>query len=167
VTAAVVLAPQHIRVDSYEQAALMFVPVFGGWSVILFALALGVGCLGAAVEIALNVGYVLAQAFGWPWGVEKKRRDATRFTTAFTLALVVALAIALTGFDPLRMTLISVALMVVVMPFVVLPFLVLMNDETFVKQHKSGALGNGVLAALTILGAILALVVIPLEIIGG
>ena len=35
----------------------------------------------------------------------------------------------LTGFDPLRLTLISVAFTVVVLPFIVLPFLVLMNDE--------------------------------------
>jgi hypothetical protein len=56
---------------------------------------------------------------------------------------------------------------VVVMPFVVLPFLVLMNDEKFVKQHTSGPLGNVFLAVLTVLGAIFALVVIPLEIVGG
>jgi Mn2+/Fe2+ NRAMP family transporter len=167
VTAAVVLGSRHIQVDSYEQAALMFVPVFGRWAVMLFALALGIGCLGAAVEIALNAGYLLAQAFGWSWGAEKKRREAARFSSAFTLVLVLALAIALTGFDPLRLTLISVALTVVIMPFVVLPFLVLMNDEELVKQHTSGAVGNAVLAALTILGAILALVVIPLEIVGG
>jgi len=62
---------------------------------------------------------------------------------------------------------ISVALTVVVMPLMVLPFLVLMNDETFVKQHTSTAIGNGFLAALTILGALLAIVVIPLEVLGG
>lgn len=167
VTSAVVLGSKHIQVDSYEQAALMFVPVFGRWAVMLFALGLGIGCLGAAVEIAINAGYLLAQAFGWSWGAEKKRREAARFSSAFTLALVLALAIALTGFDPLRLTLISVALTVVIMPFVVLPFLVLMNDEELVKQHTSGAVGNAVFAALTILGAILALVVIPLEIVGG
>jgi Mn2+/Fe2+ NRAMP family transporter len=166
VTAAVVLGPRQIRVDSYEQAALMFVPAFGPWAVTLFALSLGIGCLGAAVEVALNGGYVLAQAFGWSWGVEKKRRDTARFCGAFTLMLLLALAIGLIGFDPLRMTLISVALIVVVMPFVVLPFLVLMNDERFVKEHKSGPVGNGVLAVLTILATILALVVIPLEIFG-
>jgi Mn2+/Fe2+ NRAMP family transporter len=167
ITAAVVLGPQHIRVDSYEQAALMFVPVFGRWGVTLFALALGVGCLGAAVEIALNGGYLLAQAFGWSWGLEKKRRETARFSSTFTLVLALAVAIALTGFDPLRLTLISVALTVVIMPFVVLPFLVLMNDEELVQQHTSGPVGNAVLAALTILGAILALIVIPLEIVGG
>jgi len=167
VTAAVVLGPLQLRVDSYEQAALMFVPVFGRWAVTLFACSLGVGCFGAAVEITLNAGYVLAQSFGWTWGVDKPRRDAARFCAAFTTVLLVSVVIALLGFDPLQMTLISVALTVVVMPLIVLPFLVLMNDEQFVKQHKSGSIGNGLLAALTILGALMALVVIPLEIFGG
>jgi len=167
VTAAVVLGPEHIEVESYEQAALMFIPVYGRWGVTLFAMALGVGCLGAAVEIALNTGYVLAQAFGWTWGADKKRREAARFSAAFTVVLLAALGVALTGFDPLRLTLVSVALTVVIMPFVVLPFIVLMNDRELVKQHTSGPIGNAVLATLTILGAILALIVIPLEILGG
>jgi Mn2+/Fe2+ NRAMP family transporter len=167
VTAAMVLAPRQILVDSYEQAALMFVPMFGPWAVVLFALALGVGCLGAAVEIAVNAGYALSQGFGWTWGVDKKRRDAARFATAFTVVLALALLIALIGFDPLRVTLISVALTVVIMPLVVLPFVVLMNDERLVKNHTSGPIGNTLLVVMTLMGAIFALVVIPLEIIGG
>ena len=167
VTAALVLAPRHIRVDSYEQAALMFIPAFGRWSVPLFALALGVGCLGASVEIALNGGYLLSQAFGWTWGVDKKRRDAARFSAAFTGVLMLSAAVALTGFDPLRVTLISLALTVMIMPFVVLPFLVLMNDERFVKQHTSGPVGNAVLAVLVVAGAVFALIIVPLEIFGG
>jgi Mn2+/Fe2+ NRAMP family transporter len=167
VTAAIVLGPRHIQVASYEQAALMFVPVFGSWAVTLFALALGVGCLGAAIEITLNAGYLLAQSFGWPWGVEKKRRDVSRFVAAFSLVLLLSMGIAASGFDPLRMTLISVALTVVIMPGIVLPFLVLMNEEEYVKRHTSGAIGNGLLAALTIVGAIMAIIVVPLEIFGG
>jgi Mn2+/Fe2+ NRAMP family transporter len=167
VTAALALAPRHIRVDSYEQAALMFVPAFGHWAVTLFALALGVGCLGAAVEIALNGGYLLSQAFGWTWGVNRKRRDAARFSAAFTGVLVLGTAVALIGFDPLRITLISLALTVVIMPLVVLPFLVLMNDERFVKQHTSGALGNAFLAVVVLMGALFATIVVPLEILGG
>jgi Mn2+/Fe2+ NRAMP family transporter len=166
VTAALVLGPQHIEVDSYEQAALMFVPVFGRWGVVLFAASLWIGCLGAAVEISLNGGYLLAQGFGWSWGANRKRRDAARFSTAFTGVLVLALAIAAVGIDPLRLTLMSVALTVVIMPLVVLPFLVLMNDDRLVKGHTSSALGNGVLAAVIVLGAVFALVVIPLEIMG-
>jgi Mn2+/Fe2+ NRAMP family transporter len=167
VTSAMVLGPKQIIVDSYEQAALMFVPVFHHWAVPVFALALGIGCFGAAVEITLNSGYVFAQVFGWAWGANKPRRDAARFTSAFTFVLLAAVAVALIGFDPLRLTLLSVALTVVIMPFIVLPFLVLMNDEKYVKEHTSGAIGNGFLAVLTLLAAVLAAVVIPLEILGG
>jgi Mn2+/Fe2+ NRAMP family transporter len=167
VTSAIVLGPRHIVVDSYEQAALMFVPSFGRWAVGLFAAALGVGCFGAAVEITLNAGYVSAQVLGWSWGADKPRRESARFVSAFTLVLAAATLVALLGFDPLRLTMISVALTVVVMPLIVLPFLVLMNDPKYVKEHTSGPVGNGLLAALTILGAILALIVVPLEILGG
>lgn len=167
VTAAVVLQPQGILVDSYEQAALMFVPPFGRWGVPLFALALGIGCTGAAVEIALNGGYALAQIFGWRWGANQRRRDSARFSASFTLVLIVAAGVALIGIDPLQLTMISVGLTVIVMPAVVLPFIVLMNDPRYLKNHTSGTLGNVLLAALTILAALLALVVVPLEIVGG
>jgi len=167
VTSAMVLEPRNILVDSYEQAALMFVPAFGRWAVGLFAFCLGIGCLGAALEITLNAGYLLAQVFGWEWGANKPRREQARFTTAFTFILVLALAIGVIGFDPLKLTMICVALTVVVMPLIVLPFLVLMNDERYVKEHTSGPIGNGFLAALTIFAALLAVVVVPLEIFGG
>jgi Mn2+/Fe2+ NRAMP family transporter len=167
ITSAIVLGPQHVKVETYEQAAQMFVPVYGRWAVTLFALSLYIGCFGAAVEIALNAGYALAQALGWTWGINKKRRDVSRFVAAFSVVLLLAVAIAAMGFDPLKLTLISVALTVVIMPMIVLPFLVLMNDERYVGRHTSGPIGNGLLAILTILGALMAIVVIPLEIFGG
>jgi hypothetical protein len=75
--------------------------------------------------------------------------------------------VALLGFDPLRMTMICVALTVIVMPLLVLPFLVLMNDERYVGTHVNGPFRNAFLGGLTVLGALLALVVVPLEILGG
>jgi len=167
VTAAMVLGPQQIIVDSYEQASLMFIPAFGGWAIPLFAAALGVGCFGAAVEIALNAGYLFSQVFGWSWGANKKRGEAARFTAAFTAILTTGVLVALPGFDPLRITLISAALTVVIMPMVVLPFIVLMNDPKYVKAHTSGPVGNLLLAALTVVAGLLAIVVIPLELFGG
>ena len=167
VTSAMVIGPLQIKVDSYEQAALMFVPAYGSWSVGLFALSLGIGCIGAALEISLNMGYVLSQVFGWSWSANQPRAGNARFSCAFTLILIVASAIAVLGFDPLRLTMISVALTVVVMPLMVLPFLVLMNDTRFVKNETNAVAGNATLAILTVLGALMAVVVIPLEILGG
>src|SRR5215203_5611063 len=95
VTSAMVLEPLHIQVDSYEQAALMFVPAFGRWAVTLFALSLGIGCLGAAVELTVNAGYVAGQVFGWSGGANRPRREAARCTTVYTIVLMLALAVAL------------------------------------------------------------------------
>ena len=167
VSSAIVLAPQGIRVDSFDAAAPMLAPVFGHWAVVLFAASLGVGCFGAAVEIALNAGYTFAQVAGLPWGANKARRNAPAFTRAFTVVLLLSVIVALLGFDPLRMTMICVALTVIVMPLLVLPFLVLMNDERYVGKHVNGPFRNAFLAGLTVLGALLALVVVPLEILGG
>lgn len=167
VTSAMVLGPKHILVDSYDQAALMLLPVFHRWGVALFACSLGIGCFGAAVEIALNAAYAFSQALGWTWGADKPRADAARFSAAFTLVTAGGVLIALLGFDPLRITMISLALTVVIMPAVVLPFLALMNDTRYVKTHTSGPIGNTFLAALTVVGALLAIVVIPLEVLGG
>jgi hypothetical protein len=47
VTSAIVLGPLNIVVDSFEQAAVMLVPVFGRWAIGLFAASLGIGCFGA------------------------------------------------------------------------------------------------------------------------
>ena len=167
VTSAMVIEPLQIKVDSYEQAALMFVPAFGSWAVGLFAVSLAIGCIGAALEISLNIGYVLSQVFGWSWSANKPRAENARFTCAFTFVLMTAAAIGVMGFDPLRLTMISVALTVVVMPLMVLPFLVLMNDAQFVKNQTNSVAGNAVLAVLAVAGALMALVVVPLEIWGG
>ena len=44
---------------------------------------------------------------------------------------------------------------------------ILMNDGKFVKTQTNTAVGNAVLAALTVVGSLMALVVIPLDILGG
>ena len=167
VTSAMVLLPLGIHVDSFEQAALMLVPAFDRWAVGLFAASLGIGCFGAALEIGLNAGNLVAQFGGWKWGANRQRRDAPRFAIAFTIVLLCALALIATGVDPLQLTMISVALTVMIMPLVVLPFLVLMNDPKYVKDHVNGVVSNTVLAVLTIAGAVMAVIIVPLEILGG
>lgn len=167
VTSAIVLGPLGLRIETMDQAAQMLTPVFHDWAITLFALSLGIGCLGAAVEIVANATFVFGQVGGWSWGLNRPRRDTARSTLAGTAVLLIGLAIAQLGFDPLQLTMISVAAIVIVMPIVILPFLVLMNDSRLVKTHTNGAVLNIILAVLTISGAIMAIVVVPLEILGG
>jgi Mn2+/Fe2+ NRAMP family transporter len=167
VTSAIVLKPLGVQIDSLEQAAPMLAPVFHDWATTLFALSLGIGCLGAAVEMVANATFIFGQIGGWSWGLNRPRRDTARATVAGTVVLLLGLAVALLGVDPLQLTMISVAAIVIVMPIVILPFLVLMNDRRLVKDYTNGVVLNAILAVLVIAGAAMAVVVVPLEIIGG
>ena len=89
------------------------------------------------------------------------------FTVVYIAMLALAGLVMLTGVDPLRLTLFSMSLTVIVLPLAVFPFLVLMNDERYVGKHKNGAVGNAVVIAVTVLGFLMALAVIPLQLLGG
>jgi Mn2+/Fe2+ NRAMP family transporter len=113
------------------------------------------------------MAYLLGQSMGWSWGENLKPKDGTRFSLVFTLAVVVSSLLVLLGLDPLRLTLFSMALTVLILPVIVLPFLVLMNDEQYVGRHTNGWLGNAVVAFVVVAGFLMALVAIPLQILGG
>jgi Mn2+/Fe2+ NRAMP family transporter len=166
VVAALVLRPRGIRVDAYEQAAPMLTGVLGRPGFYLFAASLGIGCLGAALELALNLGYLPAQVLGWNWGEDLRPHEDARFCVAYSTAILGAAFLILAGLDPLRITLMAMSLTVIIMPLIVLPFLVIMNDEKYLGAHTNGHLGNAVVVFTTVLGALLALVAIPLQVLG-
>lgn len=167
IVAAVVLHPAGVEVEKYQDAARMLVPVFGEWGVTLFAVALGIACFGAALEVDLDTGYILAQTFGWEWGENKKPADDARFSTAYTVFIAMSTLLLLIGLDPLQLTMFSMALTAVVLPVVVLPFLVLMNDKHYLGNHRNGWLSNAVVLLTVGIAFVLAIVAIPLEIVGG
>lgn len=160
---------QHagIRIDRYEQAPLMLVPVFGRGGVWLFAASLAIACFGAAVEAALAVSYVVAQSFGWEWGEDLSPNRNARFATAYTLMIIAASLLVFTGLDPLKVTMFSMALAVVILPLVLLPLLVIMNDETYMKNDRNGWISNCVGIAALLVAIVMSVVAIPLEILGG
>ena len=84
----------------------------------------------------------------------------------YTLALAIAVVPIALGVEPLKLTLLSMALTVVVLPFVVFPLLVIMNDERYLKNHRNGPVTNAAVVAITVLGALLAVVAIPLQLAG-
>ena len=66
IVAALIFGPRGIeQVEDYHQLPLMLVPIFGFWGFVLFAASLGIACLGASLEIALQQAYLVAQGFGW------------------------------------------------------------------------------------------------------
>ncbi|MBW4473654.1 MAG: divalent metal cation transporter [Stenomitos rutilans HA7619-LM2] len=167
IVAAVVLNPRGVQVDSYEQAALMLTQPFGYWGFILFAASLGIACFGAALEVTLDTAYIVAQAFGWNWGENLHPKEAARFSMVYTVFVLLASLLMVFGIDPLQLTLFSMALTAVILPIVMVPFLVLMNDESYIGQYRNGWISNSAVIFIIGLAFVLAIVAIPLEVIGG
>lgn len=167
VVSAIVFLPRGIRVEHYDQAAMMLTPVFGYWGLILFAACLGIACFGAAQEIALEVAYFIAQGFGWNWGKDAEPKKEARFSLVYTIILILGALLVVVGLDPLKLTIFSMALTAATLPLSVVPFLFLMNDEKYVGEHPNGWLSNGVVLFIIGLSFVLAIVTIPLEIFGG
>ncbi len=167
VVAAGVFGPRGIRLESYDQIALLLTDSLGRWGFALFLASLAVACLGAALEVTLALAYMVAQGFGWNWGENLGPREAARFTATYTIALVVAGIPVALGLDPLQVTNVAMVLNAAALPLAVMPFLVLMNDRDYVGDHANGRLGNAVVLVVTALACVLAIVSLPLQLMGG
>jgi len=167
VCAALVLHTRGIQVDRYEQIPLLLSTPLGRTGFWLFAASLGIACFGAALEIALQLAYLTAQGFGWRWGENLRPREAARFALVYTLALPLAALVIAAGTDPLKLTIMSMALTALSLPITVIPLLVLMNDPLYLGEHTNGWLGNAAVLAVSVIVSIVALVALPLQILGG
>jgi Mn2+/Fe2+ NRAMP family transporter len=167
VVAAMVLNPIGIEPDRYEQAALLLAGPLGRWGFFLFAAILWITCLGAALELGLATAYSFAQGLGWNWGENIRPRKAARFSLVYTIMIAVASVLMTLGIDPLKLTLLSMALTSLILPIVTIPFLILMNDPDYMGEHGNGWIGNGVVVGISLLASLLAIVTIPLQLMGG
>ncbi|MGE5465673.1 MAG: NRAMP family divalent metal transporter [Methanocella sp.] len=167
VVAAGSFEPRGIHVDDYSQLALLLTEVFGRWGFILVIASLAIACLGAALEVTLEIAYMFAQGLGWNWSENQRPRAEARFSATYTAVLVLAALLLLVGLDPFKLTTVSMALTAATLPVAIVPFLVLMNDRHYLGEHVNGWLSNAVVVAVTALACVLALVTLPLELAGG
>jgi Mn2+/Fe2+ NRAMP family transporter len=167
IVAAVVLAPRGIAVGDYHQAAMMLTEAFPFWGYALFAISMGIACFGAALEVALSMSYTFAQTFGWSWGEDLEPIEDARFSLVYTVALLLGSLFMLVGVDPLKLTILTMAISAFVMPFVTIPFLLLMNDKKLLRDASNGFISNIATVAIVILALVLAVVSIPLTFVGG
>ena len=167
VVAALVFAPRGVKVDHYQQLPLLLSSPWGRAGFLIFAGSLFITCIGATAEIALALAYEIAQGFGWNWGEDIEPSDDARFSLTYSLILVLSTMLVLVGIDPLKLTNFSMALTAASLPVAILPFLVLMNDEKYLREFTNGWFGNLAILVISLLAGIVAIVSIPLEIIGG
>ncbi len=160
---ALVLAPRGILAGGYDQAAAVLTVVFGRRGFWLFCASLAIGCIGAALELALDASYLAAQSFGWNWGENLAPSQEARFPLVYTAALALAAVPALIGIDPLKLTMFSMALTVVALPIVIGPLVVIMNDRHYLESHVNGPIANTAVIVIIAIGIVLAIAAIPAQ----
>ena len=69
--------------------------------------------------------------------------------------------------DPLQITTFSMALNALLAPIIVFPLLILMNDRHYLREYDNYLVGNVVVSAIVVIAFLIALVAIPLEVLGG
>jgi Mn2+/Fe2+ NRAMP family transporter len=163
IVAALILAPRGIEGEMYQQAATMLSLPLGHWGFRLFCLSLFIGCVGAALELALDVSYIVGQTFGWAWSENQPPGDEARFALGYTIGIAIATAPSLAGIDPLKLTMFSMAVTVVVLPVLVAPLLVVMNDAEYLQQYTNGWITNTAVGVIVTLAFALAAMAIPLQ----
>jgi Mn2+/Fe2+ NRAMP family transporter len=167
ILAAMIFAPLGMKLEHYSQLPTLLTPVFGYWGFWLLVASLGIACMGAAMEITLEIAYYTAQGFGWNWSKNQPPVAEARFSVFYSATLVVAALLALTGIDPLTITIFSMALTAATLPVSIVPFLFLMNDYSYVRGYRNSWFSNLVVILIIGLAFVLAVVAIPLQIFGG
>jgi Mn2+/Fe2+ NRAMP family transporter len=132
-----------------------------------FVASLAIACFGAALEVALQQAYLVAQSFGWTWGEDLRSRDDPGFSLVYTLTLILAAVPITLGLDPLRLTIFSMALTAASLPLTVVPLLFLLNDDRYVGEHRNGLVSNAAVIFVIALGFVLAVMTNPLQTFGG
>ena len=167
VVAALVFQPKGINIEKFEQASLLMTTALPKWGFFLFAMSMLFACLGAALEISLAIAYFFAQGFGWNWSEDLAPSRDARFSFTYTIIIMFAAVPLLFGVDPIRVTIMSMALTSATLPLAIVPFLFLMNDPIYLGEHRNGWVSNTVVAIIVLISFVLAVISIPLEIIGG
>ena len=167
IVAALVFHPRGIDVQKFEQASLLMTTSLPKWGFTLFALSMLFACFGAALEISLAIAYFFAQGFGWNWGEDLAPAKDSRFCLTYTLIIMLAAIPLLMGIDPIKVTIMSMALTSATLPLAIAPFLLLMNDPIYLDKHRNGWISNSVVVIIVVISFVLAIIAIPLELIGG
>ena len=103
VLGAAVLYAAGIRdVTSAAQAAQALRPLAGEFAFSLFAGGIIATGLLAVPVLASSAAYAVAEAFGWPEGLERRWYEAKRFYALITIATVVGTGLDFTAIDPMK-----------------------------------------------------------------
>lgn len=139
VLGAVVLYAAGIRdVTSAAQAAQALRPLAGEFAFALFAGGIIATGLLAVPVLASSAAYAVAEAFGWPEGLERRWFEAKRFYAIITLATLVGTGLDFTPIDPMKALYWSAVINGVVAVPIMVGLMLLAGKKSVMGRFTSG-----------------------------
>lgn len=140
-------------INTVQDAAIALRPLAGESAYWLFALGvIGTGMLAIPV-LAGAVSYILAEAFDWNEGMDKKYYEAKGFYAVMVMALGIGLSFDFIGLSPIDALLLAAVLYGVTAPVLIAMVMHISNNKdimgTFVNGRWSNILGSAALLLMT------------------
>lgn len=146
-------------INTVQDAAMALRPLAGDAAYWLFAIGvIGTGMLAIPV-LAGAVSYILAEAFGWEEGMNKKYYEAKGFYGVMALSLGLGLLLDYVGISPIDALLLAAVLYGVTAPVLIAMILHISNNKsimgTFVNGRWLNFFGSAALVIMTLAAGVL------------
>jgi len=146
-------------INTVQDAAMALRPLAGNGAYWLFALGvIGTGLLAVPV-LGGAVSYILAEAFGWAEGMNKKYYEAKGFYAIMAISLGLGLILDYVGISPIDALLLAAVLYGITAPVLIAMVMHISNNKaimgTFVNGRWSNFFGGAALVLMTAAAGVL------------
>lgn len=149
------------HVDTVEEAARALQPLAGDNAYLLFAVGvIGTGLLAVPV-LSGALSYMIAEAFDWQEGLDKKFHEAKGFYITLIVSMVVGLFVNIIGISPIKALIYTAVLYGMIAPILIAIIMHISNNKTIMGRFANTRLDN-FMGALTMLVMTLAAIALVL-----
>ncbi len=149
------------HVDTVEEAARALQPLAGDNAYLLFAVGvIGTGLLAVPV-LSGALSYMIAEAFDWQEGLDKKFHEAKGFYITLIVSMVVGLFVNIIGISPIKALIYTAVLYGMIAPILIAIIMHISNNKMIMGRFANTRLDN-FMGALTMLVMTLAAIALVL-----
>jgi NRAMP (natural resistance-associated macrophage protein)-like metal ion transporter len=139
------------NIETSSQVAKALEPIAGSSTMILYTLGLiGTGVL-AIVTLAGSSAYAFADTFSWPFGFDKKLKQAKSFYFIILLSTFIAVAFDFSNINAIKILYWSAILNGILAPFLLVGILIIASDSKIMENQPSSKISKIIVGATIIL----------------
>jgi len=125
------------QITDFNQASLVLRPILGPGAYLIFSLGIiGVGAI-AIPTMAGSIGYMAAEIFDWPEGINKRVREAKWFYATIVLAMLSGLALNLLNLNPVELLIYTAVLYTIITPPIIYLLIRMANNKKIVGEQTT------------------------------